>query len=95
MQRSQQRPVFVVLQGNWEEAEQLLQDAYEKDAKGADTLANLVVAGLHLGKNTSRYAKCAPLSPPLSAVFRLGRLLRTWCSLPVWFVCTEYTLCPE
>jgi hypothetical protein len=44
-------------QGNWEEAEQLLQDAYEKDAKGADTLANLVVAGLHLGKNTSRYAK--------------------------------------
>lgn len=51
-----------VPQGNWEEAEQLLQDAYEKDAKGADTLANLVVAGLHLGKNTSRYAKCAPCS---------------------------------
>ena len=45
-------------QGNWEEAEQLLQDAYEKDAKNADTLANLVVAGLHLGKGTSRYAKC-------------------------------------
>lgn len=42
-------------QGNWEEAEQLLQDAYEKDAKNADTLSNLVAAGLHLGKNTSRF----------------------------------------
>ena len=46
-------------QGNWEEAEQLLQDAYEKDAKNADTLSNLVAAGLHLGKNTSRFNKCA------------------------------------
>lgn len=50
-------------QGNWEEAEQLLQDAYEKDAKNADTLANLVVAGLHLGKPTSRYAKCGRRCP--------------------------------
>lgn len=44
-------------QGNWEEAEQLLQDAYEKDAKNADTLSNLIAAGLHLGKNTSRFTK--------------------------------------
>jgi coatomer protein complex subunit epsilon len=47
-------------QGNWDEAEQLLQDAYEKDAKNPDTLANLATVGLHLGKNTSRYTKCVP-----------------------------------
>ena len=43
--------------GNWEEAEQQLLEAFEKDAKNADTLANLVTACLHLGKATSRYSK--------------------------------------
>lgn len=43
--------------GNWEEAEQQLLEAFEKDAKSADTLANLVTACLHLGKATSRYSK--------------------------------------
>ena len=35
-----------------------MQDAYEKDAKNPDTLANLVTVGLHMGKNTSRFNKC-------------------------------------
>ena len=43
--------------GNWEEAEQQLLEAFEKDAKSADTLSNLVTASLHLGKPTSRYNK--------------------------------------
>jgi len=41
--------------GRWEEAEQQLMEAFEKDAKSADTLANLVATCLHLGKATSRY----------------------------------------
>lgn len=41
--------------GNWEEAEQQLMEAFEKDAKSADTLSNLVTAAIHLGKPTSRY----------------------------------------
>ena len=41
--------------GRWEEAEQQLMEAFEKDAKNADTLANLVTACLHLGKATSRF----------------------------------------
>jgi coatomer protein complex subunit epsilon len=43
--------------GEWEEAERALQEALAKDAKDADTLANLVTVGLHLGKpNTGRHA---------------------------------------
>ncbi|CAK0744867.1 hypothetical protein CVIRNUC_001579 [Coccomyxa viridis] len=64
--------------GNWEEAEQYLQanclptDAYEKDAKNADTLANLVVVGLHLGKNTSRFSnQLKTVAPTHVAVKRL------------------------
>ena len=33
--------------------------AFEKNPKDADTLANLAVASLHLGKNSSRYLGCA------------------------------------
>ncbi len=29
--------------------------AYNKDAKNPETLANLVTCGLHLGKNVQRY----------------------------------------
>eukprot|EP00775_Hariotina_reticulata_P010026 gene10026-10182_t len=42
--------------GEWEDAERDLLEALGKDAKDPDTLANLVTVGLHLGKNTSRYA---------------------------------------
>jgi len=41
--------------GRWEEAESQLLEAFEKDAKHPDTLANLVAASLHLGKPASRY----------------------------------------
>eukprot|EP00128_Syssomonas_multiformis_P009742 Colp12_sorted_trinity150504_noHs@19574 len=37
-------------QARWEEAESLLQEAYEKNAQDADTLANLTVATQHEGK---------------------------------------------
>ena len=41
----------------WEEAESQLLEAFEKDAKSADTLANLATVSLHLGKPASRYVK--------------------------------------
>lgn len=45
--------------GAWSDAESYLLEAYEKDAKNADTLANLVTVCLHLGKNAARHSKCA------------------------------------
>lgn len=39
----------------WEEAEAQLLEAIGKDAKSADTLANLVTVSAHLGKPASRY----------------------------------------
>jgi len=45
-----------------------IQDAYEKDAKNPDTLANLVTVGLHTGKNTSRFNKYADLQIILQSV---------------------------
>eukprot|EP00270_Netrium_digitus_P008855 TRINITY_DN2673_c0_g2_i1.p1 TRINITY_DN2673_c0_g2~~TRINITY_DN2673_c0_g2_i1.p1 ORF type:complete len:290 (-),score=48.67 TRINITY_DN2673_c0_g2_i1:256-1125(-) len=41
--------------GRFEDAENLLLDALNKDAKDANTLANLVVCGLHRGKPVTRY----------------------------------------
>lgn len=41
--------------GNWEEAERELLDAYGKNPKDADTMANLYVVGTQLGKNVTRY----------------------------------------
>ncbi|KAK9810168.1 hypothetical protein WJX72_005996 [[Myrmecia] bisecta] len=48
----------------WEEAEKELQDAYAKDAKNPDTLANLITCGLHLGKNVSRYTNQLQTAAP-------------------------------
>lgn len=45
--------------GRWEEAESQLLEAFEKDAKNADTLANLITVSLHLSKPASRYSGCA------------------------------------
>ncbi|GJP37458.1 hypothetical protein CLOM_g21861 [Closterium sp. NIES-68] len=42
-------------QGNFDDAEALLLDALNKDAKDANTLANLVVCSLHRGKPATRY----------------------------------------
>ncbi|CAI5478041.1 unnamed protein product [Closterium sp. Yama58-4] len=41
--------------GNFEDAEALLLDALNKDAKDANTLANLVICSLHRGKPATRY----------------------------------------
>jgi coatomer protein complex subunit epsilon len=43
-------------QGQWEDAEHDLLEALSKDAKDPDTLSNLITVGLHLAKNTARYA---------------------------------------
>ena len=43
--------------GRFDEAEQALQEALEKDPKSADTLANLITVSLHLGKPVSRHSK--------------------------------------
>ena len=44
--------------GRWEEAESQLMEAFEKDAKNPDTLANLATASMHLGKPASRFIGC-------------------------------------
>jgi coatomer protein complex subunit epsilon len=50
--------------GNFDEAESLLLEALNKDAKDPETLANLVVCSLHLGKSSSRYLNQLKLSHP-------------------------------
>lgn len=50
--------------GDWEEAEHDLLEAFNKDAKDADTLANLITCGLHLSKNTARYASQLKIIAP-------------------------------
>lgn len=41
--------------GSFEEAEKELLEAYDKNPKDPDTLANLYICGLHLSKNVARY----------------------------------------
>ncbi|XP_057970797.1 coatomer subunit epsilon-1-like isoform X1 [Malania oleifera] len=50
--------------GHFDEAESLLLEALNKDAKDAETLANLVVCSLHLGKPASRFVSQLKLSHP-------------------------------
>lgn len=50
--------------GSFEEAETLLLEALNKDAKDPETLANLIVCNLHLGKPSSRYFSQLKLSHP-------------------------------
>ncbi|KAI3997036.1 hypothetical protein MKX01_021312 [Papaver californicum] len=50
--------------GHFDEAESLLLEALNKDAKDAETLANLIVCSLHLGKQSSRYLSQLKLSHP-------------------------------
>ena len=49
------RAVCYMKEGDFEEAERDLLEAFNKDAKNPDTLANLITCGLHLGKNIQRY----------------------------------------
>ncbi|KAK1375673.1 Coatomer subunit epsilon [Heracleum sosnowskyi] len=48
--------------GNFDEAESLLLEALNKDTKDPETLANMVVCCLHLGKPSSRYLSQLKLS---------------------------------
>lgn len=47
--------VALMKMGSFEDAEQQLLEAYDKNPKDPDTLANLYVCGLHLSKNVARY----------------------------------------
>ncbi|KAK1303170.1 Coatomer subunit epsilon-1 [Acorus calamus] len=50
--------------GRFDDAEGLLLEALNKDAKDAETLANLIVCNLHLGKASSRFFSQLKLSHP-------------------------------
>ncbi|XP_058072206.1 coatomer subunit epsilon-1-like [Magnolia sinica] len=50
--------------GHFDEAESLLLEALNKDAKDAETLANLIVCSLHVGKSSSRFFSQLKLSHP-------------------------------
>ncbi|KAF9608413.1 hypothetical protein IFM89_009779 [Coptis chinensis] len=50
--------------GHFDEAEHLLLDALNMDAKDPETLANLIVCSLHLGRPSSRYLSQLKLSHP-------------------------------
>lgn len=54
--------------GRWEDAEAELLQAFEKNPKDADTLANLIVVALHLGKPTSRYTTLLKSAAPQHAL---------------------------
>lgn len=54
--------VALMKMGSFEDAEQLLLEAYDKNPKDPDTLANLYVCGLHLSKNVARYLTYVGLS---------------------------------
>ncbi len=51
------RAVCYMKMGKWEEAEQDLLEALNRDTKDANTLSNLISVALHLGKNPARYIR--------------------------------------
>ncbi|PRW58190.1 coatomer subunit epsilon-1-like [Chlorella sorokiniana] len=56
--------------GRWEDAEGELLQAFEKNPKDADTLANLVAVSLHLGKPAGRYVSQLKLVAPTHAIVK-------------------------
>jgi hypothetical protein len=56
--------LFLLCRSRYDEAEKELLEALAKDSKDADTLANLVVVTLHLGKPSSRYLNQLKASDP-------------------------------
>lgn len=56
--------------GRFDEAETVLLEALNKDAKDPDTLANLVVCSLHLNKAASRYLSQLKMSHPDHVLIR-------------------------
>uniref|UniRef100_A0A6M2EXA8 Coatomer subunit epsilon n=1 Tax=Populus davidiana TaxID=266767 RepID=A0A6M2EXA8_9ROSI len=51
------KAVCCIHMGNFDEAETLLLEALNKDAKDPETLANFVVCSLHIGKSSSHYLR--------------------------------------
>ncbi|KAL7131231.1 hypothetical protein ABFS83_13G184600 [Erythranthe nasuta] len=58
------KAVCCMHKGEFDEAETLLLEALNKDAKDPETLANLIVCSLHLGKASTRYLSQLKLSHP-------------------------------
>jgi coatomer protein complex subunit epsilon len=58
------KAVCCMHKGEFDEAETLLLEALNKDTKDSETIANLVVCSLHLGKSSSRYLSQLKLSHP-------------------------------
>ncbi|KAI4372094.1 hypothetical protein MLD38_010374 [Melastoma candidum] len=58
------KAVCCMLIGNFDEAETFVLESLNKDTKDPETLANLVVCSLHLGKLASRYLSQLKLSNP-------------------------------
>ncbi|KAI3800708.1 hypothetical protein L1987_28802 [Smallanthus sonchifolius] len=58
--------------GNFDEAESFLLEALNKDAKDQETLANLVVCSLHLGKPSARFLSQLKLSDPEHVLVKRG-----------------------
>ncbi|KAL8192246.1 hypothetical protein R6Q57_027913 [Mikania cordata] len=58
--------------GNFDEAESFLLEALNKDAKDSETLANLVVCSLHLGKPSARFLSQLKLSDPEHILVKRG-----------------------
>ncbi|CAA0832252.1 Coatomer subunit epsilon-1 [Striga hermonthica] len=58
------KAVCCMHKGEFDEAETLLLESLNKDAKDPETLANLVVCSLHLGKPSSRFLSQLKLSDP-------------------------------
>ncbi|KAI7738921.1 hypothetical protein M8C21_031807 [Ambrosia artemisiifolia] len=58
--------------GNFDEAESFLLEALNKDAKDQETLANLVVCCLHLGKHSARFLSQLKLSDPEHMLVKQG-----------------------
>ncbi|KAL8260207.1 hypothetical protein R6Q59_028160 [Mikania micrantha] len=58
--------------GNFDEAESFLLEALNKDAKDPETLANLIICRLHLGKPSSRFLSQLKLSHPEHRLIKRG-----------------------
>ncbi|KAG6502202.1 hypothetical protein ZIOFF_042091 [Zingiber officinale] len=58
------KAVCCIHMGRFDEAESLLLEALNKDAKDAETLVNLVVCSLHLSKPSTRFLNQLKLSHP-------------------------------
>ncbi|KAK9811018.1 hypothetical protein WJX73_006844 [Symbiochloris irregularis] len=61
-------------QNQWQDAESTLQEAYEKDPKHPETLANLITVCLHLSKNTARYTSQLTTQAPQHPSVRQAEL---------------------